>query len=98
MSSSSSRNSGTVIPSGRVVKDTAPIRISVPQQGGAGNSGVRLEREGDLVRAIEVTCSCGEQIRLICDYQSASPTVPQPTFDSLQTPSGLGQTSGISEP
>ncbi|GIW78408.1 MAG: hypothetical protein KatS3mg105_0215 [Gemmatales bacterium] len=30
---------------------------------------VELIREGTVVRAIEVTCTCGEKIRLDCQYQ-----------------------------
>jgi hypothetical protein len=30
---------------------------------------IELVREGDVIRAIEVTCSCGEKIRLHCVYE-----------------------------
>jgi hypothetical protein len=29
---------------------------------------IELIREGDLIRAIDVTCSCGKRIRLVCEY------------------------------
>ncbi len=30
---------------------------------------IELIREGDMVRAIEIICSCGERIRVRCDYE-----------------------------
>lgn len=29
---------------------------------------VEVVREGGVVRAIDVTCACGERVRIVCDY------------------------------
>lgn len=31
---------------------------------------INLKRENGLVKIIEVTCSCGNKIQLICEYES----------------------------
>ena len=50
--------------------DEEPARIGLPHSGPAkGEPRIELIREGDIVRAIEVICSCGERIRLRCDYE-----------------------------
>lgn len=46
----------------RVETDRVPI--GVPRPGPK----VEVIRDGDAIRAIEVTCSCGERIRIECDY------------------------------
>ncbi len=33
---------------------------------------VELVRDGDVVRSIRITCSCGETLVLDCDYNSAA--------------------------
>jgi hypothetical protein len=35
-------------------------------------SGPRVEliREGGVVRAIDVTCGCGERLRIVCEYEA----------------------------
>jgi hypothetical protein len=34
----------------------------------SSNPKVEIIRDGDTIIAIEVICSCGERIRLLCDY------------------------------
>ena len=31
---------------------------------------VELVREGGVVRAIDVTCACGERLRIVCEYET----------------------------
>lgn len=33
-----------------------------------GEPTVQLVREDGVIRAIDVTCACGEKIRILCDY------------------------------
>lgn len=66
--------SGCVIPNQRVVVVSAPVQIPSPQTDGGDPAGLRIQRDGELVRSIEVTCSCGEVIRLECDYPEAPAT------------------------
>ena len=37
---------------------------------------VRLLKDGDVVRAIELRCSCGEKTVLEIDYEASQPTSP----------------------
>jgi hypothetical protein len=42
--------------------------VAIPAGPGHQQTEVHLIREGDIVREIEVTCSCGEVLRLLCQY------------------------------
>lgn len=45
------------------------VRVGAPVgQPTHGEPKVQLIREDGAVRAIEVTCGCGEKIRIRCDY------------------------------
>ena len=48
-----------------VSSDTAHVAVG-PQPGKAH---LQLIQENGIVKAIEVTCSCGERILLHCEYQ-----------------------------
>lgn len=50
----------------RMTGETARVTASRP--GAAGKPVVELIRDGDTVRAIDVTCTCGRRIRLSCLY------------------------------
>jgi hypothetical protein len=58
-----------VIPSQCVRFSRETAHVSVPRRGGAEPK-VELIKSGDRIRAIDVTCSCGQRIRLRCDYAS----------------------------
>lgn len=51
----------------RLSDETAPVLV--PRRGGV-EPRVELIRSGDKIRAIDITCSCGQRIRLRCDYAS----------------------------
>lgn len=42
--------------------------VAIPAGPGHRQTEVNLIREGDIIREIEVTCSCGEVLHLICEY------------------------------
>ncbi len=50
----------------RVAIPTAAPAAAAPPA--AGEPHIELIREGDVVQAIEVTCTCGRKIRLRCLY------------------------------
>ena len=50
----------------RVTSETA--RVTVPGQGTPGEPRVELITQGDVIQAIDLTCTCGEKIRLRCIY------------------------------
>jgi len=45
-------------------------RVKVPRHGLPAEPRVEVVREGETIRAIDVTCSCGQRIRLHCVYDS----------------------------
>jgi hypothetical protein len=59
--------------SGRRVRlATQPVAIghaaTEPELKTPAGANIRLIRDGDVIRAIEVTCTCGERILLDCVY------------------------------
>lgn len=60
---------GGVVPAARVKVSSEGVRIGPPRSADAGTEPkVQLVHEGDVVRAIQITCTCGEQIIIRCDY------------------------------
>ncbi len=60
---------GPVVRAARVRVSDEPVRIGAPVATGTpGEPTVRVAREGDTIQMLEVTCSCGERIRIRCDY------------------------------
>jgi len=57
-----------IVPGTCVRLSDEPARLCVPGQNVANGPIVELIREGDIVQAIDVTCSCGHRIRLRCMY------------------------------
>jgi hypothetical protein len=58
-----------VIPSQCVRLSDETAHVGVPRRG-AGEPKIDLIRAGDKILAIDVTCTCGQRIRLRCDYTS----------------------------
>ena len=58
-----------VLPGECVELDDGTARVMIPaKNNGHQEPDVRLIKDGDIIRAIEVTCGCGKQIRLVCEY------------------------------
>lgn len=57
-----------VIPAQCVRVSGEPARVPVPGVTESAEPKVELIRQGDVVQAIDITCSCGERIRLKCVY------------------------------
>jgi hypothetical protein len=66
----SHKGSGCLLVSAdRVRVSEEAVLIGVPRAGESrGEPKIQLVREGGVIRAIEVVCSCGELIRIRCDY------------------------------
>lgn len=60
--------SPAIVPGHRVIQTTEVARIGGPHVHSQQQPTVELVREGDVVKAIDVTCSCGEKFRLWCSY------------------------------
>lgn len=56
-----------VIPGPRVQVDGV-ARVPVPGAHTEAQPKVELIRAGNVIRAIDVTCTCGRRIRLRCNY------------------------------
>src|SRR5262245_28217599 len=58
-----------VIPGQGVRRSDETAPVLVPRRAGV-EPRVELIRSGDKIRAIDITCACGQRIRLRCDYAS----------------------------
>ncbi|MGB6043888.1 MAG: hypothetical protein WBF93_12085 [Pirellulales bacterium] len=57
-----------IIPCSRVGSTGDLTGNPIPGMENAAQPGVELFREDGRIVAVEVRCSCGEQIRLVCKY------------------------------
>ena len=51
----------------RVAEDAVRVGPPLPADQPSGPK-IQLVREDGVVRAIDVVCSCGERIRILCEY------------------------------
>jgi hypothetical protein len=58
-----------VVPGHNVRVTAESARVMVPRPDGYCEPQVALVRDGDVIQAIDVTCSCGQRIRLRCAYE-----------------------------
>ncbi len=59
-----------VVLSGNRVRQTDETAlVGAPRQAGEHGVTVELLKEGDLVKAIDVTCGCGQKTRVWCVYE-----------------------------
>jgi chromosome condensin MukBEF MukE localization factor len=63
-------NSGSIVDRGQVKVARESVRIGQALHSGTGHGEPKIDliRDGETIRAIEITCRCGERIRLLCDY------------------------------
>jgi hypothetical protein len=57
-----------VIPASDIRLGAEPVALFIPGQRPCNEPRVNLIRDGDVVRAIEVICTCGERVVLTCVY------------------------------
>jgi hypothetical protein len=60
-----------IVPGQHVVVAGHNARIKIPAAPVPREPKLELVRDGDWVQAIDVTCSCGEKIRIVCEYETA---------------------------
>ena len=58
-----------ILPRENVNLSANPVQVGVPQHGETPSPSLRVVREGAQISKIEVTCSCGCKMRILCDYQ-----------------------------
>jgi hypothetical protein len=55
--------------SSRYVRNTGTrVKVPVPGHEVVVDPVIEVIREGDIVRALDITCSCGQRFRVLCDY------------------------------
>lgn len=66
-----SRNSQSSILSGAIVRDDKKsVTVHIPDIKTDGQAQIRLERQGKAISAIHITCKCGHQITIDCEYSN----------------------------
>ena len=68
MTTTRRNSSHSLIPGPQVRVNGNVSHISVPAKPAPHETFVNTIRSGGRVEMIEVTCTCGEIIRLVCDY------------------------------
>ena len=69
MNSLKSGSGSVVIPAARVKIADESVLIGRPRaKDGKGEPKVQLVREDGVIRAIDVTCTCGSCVRIKCEY------------------------------
>lgn len=74
-----------VVPGSRVIRSAElayvggrPATTTLPSCNSShGTPAVELVTEADIVRAIDVTCACGNKIRIWCSYEMNGESPPQ---------------------
>jgi len=60
----------TVIKSEKLNFSTRPLLVSTGRKKEENGVKINLKKEGNIVRIIEVICSCGNKIELFCEYEN----------------------------
>ena len=58
----------SIVPGHRVGQTAEVARVGGPHVHPGASPSVELIRDGDVIKAIDVTCSCGEKMRIWCSY------------------------------
>ena len=59
---------GTVIKKEKIRLEDEPVLIKPKETESAVR--INLHREGEIIRVIEVICSCGNRINIACEYKN----------------------------
>jgi hypothetical protein len=59
-----------IVSAGRVRMADELVRVGLPREEAVRSEPkVQFVREDGVIRAIDVTCACGQRIRIRCDYE-----------------------------
>jgi hypothetical protein len=62
-------SAGAVVSAARLRASAGAVRVGPPRPAETGpEPKVQVFHEDDVVRMIQVVCTCGERIRIRCDY------------------------------
>jgi hypothetical protein len=59
---------GLVVPASRVRVSAEAVRVGPARPADTPEPKVQVVHEGDAIRMIQVTCTCGERICIRCEY------------------------------
>lgn len=59
-----------IVPGNRVRQSAELAPVGGPQQSESHGVTVELVKDGEVVRAIDVTCACGQKTRVWCVYET----------------------------
>lgn len=66
--SQNSASTTCVIPADHVRQAKQVVRVVGPCPGESTEPTIEVIREGEVIRAVDVICGCGQTIRLLCRY------------------------------
>ncbi len=52
-------------------RQTAAIPVGPHSEGASHTPRIDVVRQGGVVQALDITCSCGCQLRILCEYDSS---------------------------
>ena len=61
-----------VVPAGRVRDSGVRVRLTIPGHQARPEPKLEVVRDGDVIYALDITCSCGQHIRVLCDYEGVA--------------------------
>ena len=59
-----------IVPRSQVNIVSDPVQVPVSEEYGLGSPQLEVKRDNDQITEIEVTCSCGCRMRLVCEYEN----------------------------
>ncbi len=57
-----------ILPRAQVNLSSDPVQVGLPIDPESASPSLRIIRDQDLVTKIEVACSCGCKMRILCNY------------------------------
>jgi len=76
-----------IIPASHIRMVGGPLPVGLPGEESCAEPQVNVIRDGDVIRAIEVVCTCGQRVVLDCVYGSPQAANPAPRAPSPPVPS-----------
>ena len=71
MQTNSNQSARTVIPGQRIRVTPQAATVAVPGPECFDDVTVDVVRNGERIEAINISCTCGRQLRLVCEYQQS---------------------------
>jgi len=59
----------SILPAEKLNIHSDASRVAIPASSTSAGPTIDVVRDGDVIQAINITCRCGERIRLTCTYE-----------------------------